>query len=165
MRTGSPFEIRALRPEDRRALLAAVDQSSPESLYRRFVSAKHHFSENEITYFTSIDFVSHVALIAVVKDKELATIIGGGRYVVVEPGRAEIAFAVIDPCQGQGVGAALLRHLIILARAAGLHELVAEVLPGNAPMLRLFKRSGLRTSTTRESDIVHVTMRVSQPGP
>jgi hypothetical protein len=32
------------------------------------------------------------------------TVVGGGRYIVVEPGRAEIAFAVIDQYQGQASG-------------------------------------------------------------
>jgi GNAT superfamily N-acetyltransferase len=34
-------------------------------------------------------------------------IVGGGRYVLVEPGKAKVAFAVIDEYQGQGIGAAL----------------------------------------------------------
>ena len=47
----------------------------------------------------------------------------------VEPGRAEIAFALVDEYQGQGIGATLMRHLAALARDAGLRELIAEVLP------------------------------------
>ena len=50
---------------------------------------------------------------------------------VSRPGAAEVAFVVIDDYQGQGIGAALLRHLAAIARSAGLKELVAEVLPEN----------------------------------
>jgi GNAT superfamily N-acetyltransferase len=87
------------------------------------------------------------------------TIIGSGRYLVAGPGRAEVAFAVIDEYQGRGVGAALMRHLAALAREAGVHELVAEVLAENAAMLKVFERSGLKMSTTREDEVVHVTLR------
>ena len=34
-----------------------------------------------------------------------------------------------------------MRHLGAIARAAGLEELVAEVLPDNAPMLKVFRKA------------------------
>ena len=48
-----------------------------------------------------------------------------------------------DDYQGHGLGAALMRHLAAIARGAGLKEFIAEVLAENAPMLRVFERSGL----------------------
>jgi RimJ/RimL family protein N-acetyltransferase len=120
---------------------------------------KHHFSEEEAAYFVNIDFVNHVALVVVAGKNGEQTIIGSGRYLVVEPGRAEVAFAVIDEYQGRGVGAALMRHLVAIAREAGIHELVAEVFAGNAAMLKVFERSGLKMSARREDSVVHVTLR------
>ena len=78
------------------------------------------------------------------------TIVGGGRYVVVQPGQAEVAFAIIDTYQGLGIGSALMRHLATLGREAGLREFTAEVLTENAPMLNVFERSGLAMSTERD---------------
>jgi ribosomal protein S18 acetylase RimI-like enzyme len=89
------------------------------------------------------------------------TIVGGGRYVVVEPGQAEVAFAIIDGYQGLGIGSALMRHLATLGREAGLRELIAEVLSENVPMLNVFERSGLPITTRREGPVVHVTLRYS----
>ena len=99
-------------------------------------------------------------LVAVVEESARPTIVGGGRYVVVKPGTAEVAFAIVDEYQGQGIGSALLRHLAIIARSVGLRELIAEVLSENAPMLNVFKKSGLDLSTKRESGVVHVTLRL-----
>jgi ribosomal protein S18 acetylase RimI-like enzyme len=65
---------------------------------------------------------------------------------------------VVDEYQGQGIGAALMRHLAAIARAAGLEELIAEVLPDNIAMLKVFEKSGLRVSTTREPRMVHVAL-------
>jgi RimJ/RimL family protein N-acetyltransferase len=88
-------------------------------------------------------------------------IAGGGRYIVLAPGRAEVAFALDEPHQGLGLGTRLMRHLVAIARAAGLRELVAEVLPDNAPMLKVFQRCGLATTTRREGGVVHVTMALN----
>jgi RimJ/RimL family protein N-acetyltransferase len=158
LRNGRKVEIRAQRPQDRTHLEAAIARMSDESLYRRFFGPKHHFTEKEAAYFLNIDFVNHTALVAVADENGKEVIIGGGRYVVAEPGRAEVAFAVVDEYQGQGLAAALMRALATIARQAGLSQMIAEVLAGNAAMLKVFQKSGLKMSTQREGPVVHVTL-------
>ena len=160
LRGGRRVEIRALRPDDRADLIAAVGRASAQSLYRRFFGLKRSFSEQEAAFFVNVDFVNHVALVALIDEGGRSVIVGGGRYVVVQPGQAEVAFVVIDEYQGQGIGRALVRHLATIARAAGLQTLIAEVLPENTPMLQMFKTSGLQWSTKREAQVVHVTLRL-----
>jgi GNAT superfamily N-acetyltransferase len=161
LRDGRRLEICAFRPSDQAELQSAVGRTSARSLYRRFFTVKRSFSEKERGFFLNVDFVGHVALMAWTEESGQEVIVGGGRYVVVEPGKAEVAFVVIDQYQGQGVGAALMRHLASIARAAGLKELVAEVLAENAPMLKVFEKSGLPTTTTREADVVQVSLRLN----
>ena len=144
---GRKVDIRAQRPEDREALLAAVERASSETLYHRFFAAKRAFSEQEEHFFLDIDFVNHVALVAEAIEDGRPAIVGGCRYVVVEPGRAEVAFSVIDAYQKKGLGTALMRLIAAIGREAGLKELVAEVLSDNAPMLKVFERSGLAMTT------------------
>jgi RimJ/RimL family protein N-acetyltransferase len=160
LRDGRRLEIRALTPDDRADLSAAVGRASDQSLYRRFFGVKRHFSEQEIAFFLNVDFVNHVALVAVVEEGARPVIVGGARYVVVRPGQAEVAFAIVDEYQGQGIGAALMRHLAAIARRAGLETLIAEVLPDNIPMLKVFERSGLSACTKHEGGVVHVTLRL-----
>ena len=161
LRDGQPIEIRALRPDDRAGLLAAVARSSDQSLRRRFFAAKRSFSDNEIDYFLDIDFIDHVALVAALNEAGRTTIVGGGRYVLVQPGTAEVAFAVVDEFHGQGIGAALMRHLVAIARDAGLDTLIAEVLADNSPMLKVFEKSGLPCSTKRDAGVVHVSLALT----
>jgi RimJ/RimL family protein N-acetyltransferase len=161
LRDGRTVEIRALRPDDKDRFMAAVNLSSPESIYRRFFGPRRHFSEAEQSFFLNPDFIKHVALVAVGQEGGGSVIAGGARYVVVEPGRAEVAFMVVDKFQGQGIGAALLRHLIVIARKAGLDELSAEVLAGNAPMLKVFGKSGLPASTKQTGGTVHIALKVT----
>jgi GNAT superfamily N-acetyltransferase len=160
LRDGRRLEIRAFRPSDQADLLSAVGRTSSQSLYRRFFTVKRRFSQREREFFLNVDFVGHVAVMAWTEESGQKLIIGGGRYVVVQPGKAEVAFVVIDQYQGQGVGAALMRHLAAIARAAGLQELIAEVLSENVPMLKVFENSGLRMTTTRESGVVQVALQL-----
>ena len=160
LRDGRRLEIRALRPDDRADLSAAVGRVSDQSLYRRFFGVKRHFSEQEIAFFLNVDFVNHVALVAVVEESARPVIVGGARYIVVQPGQAEVAFAIVDEYQGQGIGAALMRHLAAIARQAGLETLIAEVLPDNSPMLKVFQKSGLSLGTRHEGGVVHATLRL-----
>ena len=161
LRNGRRVTIRALRPQDRNDLLAAVGRTSAQSLYRRFFGAKRHFTEKETAFFLNVDFINHVALVAVVEENGQQVIAGGGRYIVDKPGRAELAFAVVDQYQGQGIGAALLRHLALIAHEAGLHELTAEVLPENTAMLKVFEKSGFPLTTKREPRTVHVVLKLA----
>jgi RimJ/RimL family protein N-acetyltransferase len=156
---GRRIEIRAQRPQDREAIRAALARTSAKSLYHRFFAVKRKFSDKEAHYFLDIDFVKHVALVAIADENGRPTIVGGCRYVVVRPGVAEISFSVIDAYQGRGVGSALMRHIAALARKEGLKELVAEVLADSAPMLRVFERSGLVMSTKLVGITVDVALR------
>ena len=160
LRDGRQVEIRALRPDDRADLLAAVVRTSGQSLYRRFFAVRRSFTEPEIEFFLNPDFIDHVALVAVVEEGGRPAIVGGGRYVVMQPGKAEVAFAVVDQYQGQGIGALLMHHLGSIARGAELEELIAEVLPDNIPMLKVFEKSGFRLSIKREPQVLHVALRL-----
>lgn len=157
-RDGRAIEIRALRPDDKDDMLAAVGRTGMQSLQRRFFVVKRGFSEKEIAFFMNIDFASHVALVALAEEDGRKVIIGGGRYIVTEPGNAEIAFVVIDDYQGQGIGTLLMRHLAVMARKAGLKELIAEVLPENAAMRKVFSKFGFQARRSKDPQVVHLVL-------
>jgi len=163
LRNGAALQIRALLPGDRDEMLAAVGRFSKQTLYRRFFAPKRSFSEREIEFFLNVDFTSHVALVAVLSEGGRQVIVGGARYVVSQPSCAEVAFAIDDPHQKLGIATHLIRHLVEIARANGLEEFIAEVLPDNAPMLKVFERCGLAMTTRRERGVVHVRLALS-PG-
>ena len=161
LRNGRRVEIRALRPDDQAGLLTAVGRTSTQSLFRRFFAAKRGFTEQEVAFFMNIDFTNHVALVAVVEEAGGPVIVGGARYIVGQPGQAEVAFVVVDEYQGQGIGAALMRHLAAIARSSGLRELTAEVLPANTPMLTVFEKSGFRLTRQRMPEVIHLVLSLS----
>ena len=158
LRDGRKVEIHALRPDDKDDMLAAIGRTGMQSLQRRFFVAKRGFSEREIAFFMNIDFINHVALAALANEGDRDVIIGGGRYIVTEPGKAEIAFVVIDDYQGQGVGTLLMRHLAIIAGKAGVKELVAEVLPENAAMRKVFGKFGFQPRRGQDPKVIHLVL-------
>ena len=160
LRDDRPITIRALHPDDRAGMLAAIGRTSMQSLQRRFFVPKKGFSEREIAFFLDVDFESHVAIVAEIAEDGCPVIVGGGRFIAIQPGQAEIAFVVVDAYQGQGIGTILMRHLAILARNAGLKELVAEVLPENTAMLKLFKKFGFRPDAKGSPQVVHLTLQL-----
>jgi RimJ/RimL family protein N-acetyltransferase len=160
LRDGRQLEIRALRRQDRDQMLAAVGRTGAQSLQRRFFATKRGFSENEIAFFMNIDFTNHVALVAEIDEGGEPAIVGGGRYIIVRPGQAELAFVVIDAYQGQGIGTILMRHLAGLARQAGLTELVAEVLPENSAMRKIFSKFGFQPSSGTSPQVIHLVLRL-----
>jgi RimJ/RimL family protein N-acetyltransferase len=62
---------------------------------------------------------------------------------------------VIDDYQGQGIG---MRHLAVITRKAGLKELIAEVLPENAPMRKVFGKFGFQARRGPDPQMVHLVL-------
>jgi RimJ/RimL family protein N-acetyltransferase len=160
LRDGTQIDIRTLRPEDEADMLTAVGRTSPQSLQRRFFVMKRHFSEKERAFFMDVDFKNHVAIVALAEEAGSKVIVGGGRYIVFEPGRAEMAFVVIDSWQGRGIGSILMRHLVRFASDAGLHELTAEVLPENTAMIKVFGKFGFKPAARRDPQILHLVLKL-----
>jgi ribosomal protein S18 acetylase RimI-like enzyme len=161
LRDGSEIDIRALRREDEADMLAAIGKISAQSLQRRFFVMKRHFSDKERAYFMDVDFKNHVAIVALEAEAGRKVIVGGGRYIVFEPGRAEMAFVVIDAWQGRGVGSILMRHLVKIASDSGLKELTAEVLPENTAMIKVFGKFGFSPAPRRDPQILHLVRKLA----
>ena len=139
-------------------MLLAIDRMGADSLQRRFFITKHGFSDSEKEFFMKIDFVNHVALIAEIEEDGRPAIVGGGRYVVVNPDEAEVAFMVVDAYQGLGIGTLLTRHLVALGHAAGLKRFVADVLPENAPMRKVLGKLGFQITRSQDPRVIHLAL-------
>jgi RimJ/RimL family protein N-acetyltransferase len=155
---GKSIEIRALTPDDRAALQTAVDRTSAQTLYRRFFSPRGALTEAEFEYFLDVDFIDHVALVAKAEEGGRPVIVGGARFIVIKPRRAELAIAVIDAYQGQGIGLALVKCLVQVAQEIGIRELIADVLAENVGMLKVFDRCGFPLTKEREGGVIHIAI-------
>jgi GNAT superfamily N-acetyltransferase len=159
LREGGLVHIRSIRPSDRNELIAAFERTSDQTRYLRFFAPKKGITEADLDFSLNVDSVNHVALAAILEENDARQVlVGAGRYVVSVGLEAELALMVDDAHQGLGIGTQLLRHLILIARQAGLQALEAEVLSANTPMLAVFKHCGLRITTRHETGVVRVRL-------
>ena len=71
---------------------------------------------------------------------------------------AEAAFAVADDYQRRGIGTRLLERLAERASANGIERFVAEVLPDNDAMLKVFENVGFRAQRALEGGVYEVLL-------
>jgi len=156
------YKIRAARPDDAPKIHRAFYQLGPRTRYMRFLAVKKDVSEAELARITHTDFQNSIALLATVGEGNSEVIIGGASYFVIDPAAsersAEVSFTVEEDFQGLGLGRALMRHVIAIARAEGLHTLQAEVLCSNAAMLSVFRHCGQPMESRQDGNVLHVTL-------
>ena len=89
-----------------------------------------------------------------------------GEYHAVPGGEeAEVAFAVTDLHQHEGIGTVLLEDLAMIARSAGFHRLVASTLPGTLRCSGVFRTVGLVTREWFADGVVHVQLDLTDRPP
>jgi GNAT superfamily N-acetyltransferase len=140
--TEEVVEIRPIAPSDKAALQAAIEQSSGEAIYRRFLNPHGRLTAAELRYFTEVDHRNHEALTAI--DPISGNSVGVARYVRDRdrPESAEIAVSVLETWQGRGVGKVLIRHLAERARSEGVTRFTALMLGNNWAMQHVLAELG-----------------------
>lgn len=147
LRDGSQVTIRPIRPEDAEIEQAFVRNLSDESRYFRFMDTVRELSPQMLRRFTRVDYLLHMALLAVAERDGRETQVAVARYIADEElQRCEFAIVVADDWQRKGLGARLMRALTAAARGAGIRVMFGEVLAGNHKMLRLMAKLGFSAS-------------------
>lgn len=153
--TGRTVRIRPSRSSDLGALRSFYDRLSDRSTYLRFFGWRRVLPDEQLRPRLGNDPRETVVLVALDDDEVIAV----GEYWRV-PGRdeAEVAFAVADAHQHEGIATVLVEDLALIARSAGLRTLVAETLADNEAMLRVFRSVGLTQRTWYDRGQVHVEL-------
>jgi GNAT superfamily N-acetyltransferase len=131
-----------LEAGDRDAVLEVFDGLSERSRRLRYHGPKPRLPEREVDDLVRIGCCGREAVAAV--DLVSGEVVGLARFVreEAEPRSAEVAFEVVDRCQGHGVGRRLLAELRALAALEGIESLKAYVVVGNEPALALLRGLG-----------------------
>lgn len=154
--------IRAVRPNDKALINEALRRLSDDSIYFRLFASKREFTDADLKEITEVDFMKVVALVAVLEQNGSHRIVGEARYIrsgeadAME--KAEVALLVDDTFHGLGIATRLLKHLIAIAREAGITHFEAEVLRANQAMLNILIRSGLPVTMTATREFVYALM-------
>ena len=156
-KSGDRFRIRPVRMADQTVLQQLFYRLSDDSTYQRFLGYKKSHPREEIMKLADIDCEQSMALVAETESSDTGELIAMARYDL-EPGTrwADVALVVLDAFQGKGVGTALFKELVALAKAHGVGGFTADVLADNGRMLGIFTRSGERVETRLESGVYRV---------
>jgi GNAT superfamily N-acetyltransferase len=128
------IKVRPLRSGETEVVQAVFDRLGPRSRLLRFGGAKNVLLPGELEQLARVDGNHHV-LVAWLDCEPV-----GIARLVRDGSAAEVAFAVVDELQGNGVGAVLTRRLAEDARAAGIETLHATTSAENGASLALLKR-------------------------
>ena len=136
---GSTLRLRAPGPEDYDDVKAFYDGLSPESRYMRF----HGMVRTDVPsrYVVDASGVDRVALICRHDDRVVAV---ANYDRLLEPGVAEVAFAVADDFRRRWTATRLLEQLAAIAAERGIRRFDAEVLDGNDAALGVFREAGFK---------------------
>ena len=159
LRDGSTVHVRPVRATDAPAIRAFLEGLSPKSIALRFFSSFPDL-DRAVRWATEVD-QHHYGLIATGADGRVVAH-AGWELEPDRPERAEIAFAIADAMQHNGLGTILLGQLIEVADQAGVAVLSAEVLPQNQHMLHLFRDSGIPVTTHTLPGVVLVELATSR---
>lgn len=156
LRQGATLRLRPPVSADADAVLAFLAGLSEQSVYRRF----HGFPSlrrETVEPFLDPDWADRGALVGTLNDEIVAL----ANYVRLrDPDSAEVAFTVADALQGQGVGTRLLEQLAETASGHGISVFVAEVMSGNAAMLKVFADAGFAVSRRLEGGTTEVRLEI-----
>ncbi|WP_422752741.1 GNAT family N-acetyltransferase [Micromonospora sp. WMMD708] len=156
---GSTVALRPIRPQDAPEIVAMHGRFSERTRYLRYFSPYPRIPERDLHRFVTVDHRDREAFVVLAGDRIVAV----GRYERLGPGapEAEVAFVVEDAYQGRGIGSVLLEHLADAARRAGIGHFVAEVLPTNGAMLRVFADFGYQVQRQFADGVVHLTFPIA----
>jgi RimJ/RimL family protein N-acetyltransferase len=113
----------------------------------------------------NVNHETDVAFLAVTGPRENEKIIGSACYFLnPTTNLAEVAFMIAPEFQGAGLGTALQARLQEYAMSRNVRGFVFEILSRNRSMLRLAAHARGTVTTSRDEDVVHVTVLFPDSG-
>jgi acyl-CoA hydrolase/GNAT superfamily N-acetyltransferase len=160
---GRELVVRPIRADDEPMMKGMFYSFSEQTKYLRYHGTLKSMPHNQLQVFCNVDYDAEMALVVVHGEGGHAEIIGVGRYLTTpDTHTAEMAFAIRDDWQRQGLGTHLFQRLAEIAGQSGIGQFHADVLPQNSGMLKIFHRTGLKTETTTNDGVVRVTIRLGE---
>ncbi|MFF5179230.1 GNAT family N-acetyltransferase [Micromonospora sp. NPDC000316] len=156
---GTTVQLRPINPADAPAIVAMHSRFSERTRYLRYFSPYPRIPERDLVRFVTVDHSDREAFVVLAGDQIVAV----GRYERLGPQapEAEVAFVVEDAYQGRGIGSVLMEHLADAARRNGILSFVAEVLPANGTMLRVFSDFGYQVQREYADGVVHLSFPIA----
>lgn len=149
---GEQVLVRTARPDDAGPLQAMHFRCSPESRYLRYLGTAAQVPTMLLPVLLGLP-PDTVALVAETRDRRL---VGLANLVTNDDDTAEVAFLVEDSWQRRGLGTALARRLVAIARDRDLRALTAVTFRSNGGPARVLARAGLAVEVCVADDLLEL---------
>ncbi|UMB70882.1 GNAT family N-acetyltransferase [Mycobacterium paraterrae] len=158
LRDGATVLLRRLGPSDIDAVKELHNRLTKEELYLRFFTPHPGFLPELADQLTDSGGQNY-ALGAFEADE----LVGVANYAMCgKPATADVAAVVAHGDHSRGVGTALLRRLVHVARVNGVRHLVGDVLSANSAMFDLLHEAGLKPQRKAyDCGVVHLDVDLS----
>jgi L-amino acid N-acyltransferase YncA len=145
LQDGKRVLLRPLTPDDKNALIALFEPIGADDA--NFMRNEVRNREVVASWVEKIDYKNILPLVAVVNDRIVgdATLhfrSGPGRHI------ADVRIFLSKEFRRCGLGSAMLRALIEVARKSGLQQLVAEIVADQVKVINAFKQLGFELRAT-----------------
>lgn len=157
LKDGRTVMLRPASSSDAQGIRDLFHHLSEADVYTRFFRHVRGLSNAEVQRLCNVNYENEVAFVATAGTREESLIVGQACYFIDPTSNlADTAFMVHPDWQGCGLGTALQDCMVRHAKKRGLRGFVADILPGNARMLRLARNGPPTIQVEKTSDSVHV---------
>ncbi len=138
---GTAIALRPIRPDDATAMRAFLDAVAPSDSAARFLGTLRQFAGPLPVRLTQIDYDREIALVAFRGGEPVPV---GVVRLQADPDGIDGEFAILvrADMQGQGLGTALMRRMLDVARDRRLSRAIGSVQRSNGQMLQLLHAFG-----------------------
>jgi len=144
-RQGQKYTLRPIRPADISLYSEFFKAVSSADIRMRFLGYRKAFPDAMLKRLTQLDYDREIAFVALDEEGRLA----GISRLSADPDHevAEFGLLVRSDVQGQGIGLALMSHLIDYGRADGLSRIEGIMFDENDKMIELSRELGFAIVT------------------
>ncbi len=134
------FFLRPIRPQDVAAFTRFFARLQPDDVRLRFYQPLRSLPPSLLARLTQIDYDREMAFLLFDTENEVM----GVAHFFADPDKQKAEFAVLvrSDLKGNGIGRALMRHVIAYAKRSGVGEIFGDVLEENAMMISLCRELG-----------------------
>ncbi len=162
LRGGEEILIRPILPEDEVRMIQFHRELSENSVLQRYLKILHYDEKTLKEKMSRLCFSDYNLEIPLVVQKmhwEKEAILAVSRLSKIPNTKAGIFSLVVqDAWQGKGIGTALLKKILEIAKEEGVKELLAKMLPENEKMLSLCKKFGF--SSQKRGKLIHMSLQL-----
>jgi len=154
----SEWETAFITRNGEKVVFRPEQSGDTEMLWEMFSTLSEESASNLIPPFTrerveswtnNINYDEVLAIVAVVEEKSEQRIVGSASLKFNQQEalkhKAELGITVHDNYQNMGIGTALLKHLISIAKTKKLNKIYLQVSTANDRAINLYKKAGFKT--------------------